>query len=86
MDRENALEIIEKMKELLYDFEAIVRFKGSHMDMERFRQYPKGHILMALTNDHDYMGGCHFNLEALVDDIFPVKEEEIEEEEEITEI
>lgn len=76
-DVNRAREIVEEMKNLMYEYADIIRMCNNKMTYERFHAYPKGHIEMALSNDHEYLGSNMFTLEGLCDDM----QEEIEPEE-----
>lgn len=61
-------EIISEIKEMMDEAKNIVR-KGDRMTMERFRSYPYSHIVMALDEEHDFLGGDMFTLEDIADEL-----------------
>ena len=67
-------EIISEIKELMGEAKDIVR-KGERITMERFRSYPFPHIVMALDEDHEFVGGDMFTLEDIADELESQAEE-----------
>jgi hypothetical protein len=66
---ERADEIVDEMISLLDEFDSIVRQCDRKIIYERFKAYPKGHIEMALSNDHSFVGTSMFPLRELVEEM-----------------
>jgi hypothetical protein len=81
-DVDRAEHIVAEMIELLEEFDSIIRHAERRITYEQFKAYPKGHIAMALSNEHEYVGSNMFPLSDLVekmrDELEPEEEDEDE--------
>jgi len=60
-------EIVCEMKELMREARDIVRkYPGTE---DRFKGYPYAHIVGALDNDHEFLGGSMFTLIDCIEEI-----------------
>lgn len=66
--QEQAADILEKIKDLMHDLDSVFRAEGG-LTWERYKMYPRGHITMSLSNDHDYLGKETFTVQELIDDL-----------------
>ena len=65
-EHDEATEILARMKEDMDRLDHIIRHSGEKMAYERWKAYPKGHILMALDNDHPYLGKNAFTVDDII--------------------
>ena len=83
-DVDEAKENLQTIKDLISDLDSFFRQAG-RQTFERWKAYPKGHITMALSKDHDFVGDDMFNVEDLIDEVESDLEPEEDDEDEETE-
>jgi hypothetical protein len=66
---ERLSEIREEMETLLDEARTIIRHSGDKLTQERFKGYVHSHIVMALTEQHEYLGKNMFTLAGLTEDL-----------------
>lgn len=72
-------EIKDQIKELMDEAESLVRRHGTSIVKERAKSYWVPHILMALDNDHEYLGGDAFTMESAANALDNGEDDEEEE-------
>jgi hypothetical protein len=59
-------EIKEEIKSLANEALSLVRRSGNRLEYDRSKCYWHPHVVMAVTNDHDYIGGSMASLEDVI--------------------
>lgn len=80
-DLEYAKEALSDMKEAFDTLDRFFRRVGG-ITYDRWKSYPKGHIAMAMSDDHGYMGKDMFTVEGLLETVSGESEDEDDEEDE----
>jgi galactokinase len=62
-------DIKDKIVELVNEADRVIRSSKdiSPLEKERWRAYPKAHLMCALDSDHDYFGGSMFTFQSIID-------------------
>jgi len=68
-DIERMEEIKEEIKELLHESRYILKNADDRITYERASSYWLAHIVTALDNDHDYLGGSMCTLQDSIDEL-----------------
>ena len=67
VDRLGDIEL--EIENLLHEATLIVNKSASFTTRERFRQYVKAHLEMALNHDHEWLGGCSTTLRDIIKEL-----------------
>lgn len=68
MSKDRAEELYDQIKQAMWELNDIFRREGG-LTYQRWKSYPYGHIVMALDNEHDYLGKNMFTVQGLIDDL-----------------
>lgn len=67
-DIDEAREALDKMREAWNELDIFFSHAGG-MVYERWKAYPRGHIQMAMSKEHDYLGSCPCDVQGLIDNV-----------------
>lgn len=68
-DIEEAREALEQIQEAMNVLDHFFCRRVGGITEKRWEMYPKGHILMHLSNDHSYLGQGTFTVEGLLESV-----------------
>jgi hypothetical protein len=79
-DIDRLSEIKTEMQDLIHEALEIVRSSGNKFEYDRAKAYWYAQIVMALSDDHDYLGGSMATMEGAIKNLQEDKDEEDDEE------
>lgn len=70
-DKQEAIYRLEEIRDeiaaLIGEAMKLVRTHGSELDVQRFRGYPYAHIVGALSNSHEFLGGSVMTMSDVIE-------------------
>ena len=67
-DADQASELYDTITDAMEQLDRIFK-RAKKLTYDRWYSYPKGNIMISLTDDHDYLGGSPITLKELVNDL-----------------